>query len=173
METNWNQLIERYFQNELSDEGKEAFENELKRNPAIGEEVEVHKLVQEASKRAGQRLVIQKIGKRYKLLRQIKWTIGILLFVGFLSFVGMLSVSKTEKRKVEEQKEIKKSVLPDKDDQFKKEIAKDSVWFEAQGQVVQVITEIEHDSSFEISKAKLEDKSGSSNQPRGQEIINF
>ena len=55
METNWNQLIERYLQNELSDEGKSAFEQELRINPELREELEMHQLIQSAAKRASQR----------------------------------------------------------------------------------------------------------------------
>lgn len=78
METNWNQLIERYLQHELSEEGKIAFEQELKVNPELREEMEMHQLIQSAAKRASQRTMIQQTGKLYlRNLRIKQFTIGI------------------------------------------------------------------------------------------------
>lgn len=80
METNWNQLIERYLQNELSEEGKAAFEQELALNPALREELEMHQLIQSAAKRASQRTMVQQAGKSYfrnVRIRQI--TLGIVV----------------------------------------------------------------------------------------------
>lgn len=78
METNWNQLIERYLQNELSEEGKTAFEQELQVNPELREELELHQLIRSAAKRASQRTMIQQTGKWYlRNLRIKQFTIGI------------------------------------------------------------------------------------------------
>lgn len=78
METNWNQLIERYLQNELSEEGKMAFEQELQFNPELREELEMHRLVQDAAKRASQRGMIQQVGKAYlRNLRIKQFSLGI------------------------------------------------------------------------------------------------
>jgi hypothetical protein len=78
METNWNQLIERYLQHELSEEGKMAFEQELQINPELQEELEMHRLIQSAAKRASQRTMIQQTGKLYlRNLRIKQFTIGI------------------------------------------------------------------------------------------------
>lgn len=78
METNWNQLIERYLQNELSEEGKAAFEQELQFNPELREEMEMHQLVQSAAKRASQRTLIQQTGKLYlRNLRIKQFALGI------------------------------------------------------------------------------------------------
>lgn len=78
METNWNQLIERYLQHELSEEGKMAFEQELEVNPELREEMEMHRLIQSAAKRASQRTLIQHTGKLYlRNLRIKQFTIGI------------------------------------------------------------------------------------------------
>lgn len=78
METNWNQLIERYLQNELSEEGKTAFEQELQINPELREELEMHQLIQSAAKRASQRTMVQQTGKLYlRNLRIKQFTIGI------------------------------------------------------------------------------------------------
>lgn len=89
METNWNQLIERYLQNELSDEGKSAFEQELHINPELREELELHQLIQSAAKRASQRTLVQQAGKSYlKNLRIKQFTIGV--FVAAVTTVGIV-----------------------------------------------------------------------------------
>lgn len=78
METNWNQLIERYLQNELSEEGKSAFEQELEINPELREEMEMHQLIRSAAKRASQRTMIQQTGKLYlRNLRIKQFALGI------------------------------------------------------------------------------------------------
>jgi mono/diheme cytochrome c family protein len=71
METNWNQLIERYLNNELSAEGKTAFETELKQNQDLQKEFELHKLTQELIQRNSLRSLVAESGKwfhRKKLL---------------------------------------------------------------------------------------------------------
>lgn len=72
METNWNQLIELYLQNELSEEGRAAFEQELQLNPELREELEMHQLIQSAAKRASQRLIIKQTGQAYLRNLRIK-----------------------------------------------------------------------------------------------------
>ncbi len=80
METNWNQLIERYLQNELSEEGRNAFEQELLINPELREELEMHQLIQSAAKRATQRNMIQQTGKLYlRNLRIKQFAIGVVI----------------------------------------------------------------------------------------------
>ncbi len=80
METNWNQLIERYLQNELSEEGKTAFEQELHINPELREELEMHELIQSAAKRASQRMVIKQTAKaHFRHLRIKQFTIGVVV----------------------------------------------------------------------------------------------
>lgn len=89
METNWNQLIERYLQNELSDEGKNAFEQELLINPELREELEMHQLIQSAAKRASQRTLIQQTGKSYlRNLRIKQFAIGV--FVTAVTTAGLV-----------------------------------------------------------------------------------
>lgn len=78
METNWNQLIERYLQHELSEEGRSAFEQELEINPELREEMEMHQLIRSAAKRASQRTMIQQTGKLYlRNLRIKQFALGI------------------------------------------------------------------------------------------------
>lgn len=80
METNWNQLIELYLQNELSEEGRAAFEQQLQLNPELREELEMHQLIQSAAKRASQRMVIKQTGQAYlRNLRIKQFTIGVVV----------------------------------------------------------------------------------------------
>ncbi|MNU84844.1 hypothetical protein D3C71_745720 [compost metagenome] len=98
METNWNQLIERYLQNELSEEGKIAFEQELAGNEVLREELELHQLVQSAAKRASQRVMVQQVGKSYfRNLRIKQFTIaGILTIAATVGIVYWVQSKKTE-----------------------------------------------------------------------------
>nr|WP_294858600.1 WG repeat-containing protein [uncultured Fluviicola sp.] len=80
METNWNQLIELYLQNELSEEGRMAFEQQLQLDPELREELEMHQLIRSAAKRASQRLVIKQTGQAYlRNLRIKQFTIGVVV----------------------------------------------------------------------------------------------
>ncbi|WP_343634122.1 hypothetical protein [Fluviicola sp.] len=112
METNWNQLIERYLQNELSEEGKIAFEQELNTNPELREELEMHQLIQSAAKRASQRTMIRQTGKLYlRNLRIKQFTIGIvgtaIAVVGIIYWVNTKNSTKqtAENTAVETSKE--------------------------------------------------------------------
>ncbi|MDF3026701.1 MAG: hypothetical protein K0S23_1008 [Fluviicola sp.] len=96
METNWNQLIERYLQNELSDEGKMAFEQELQVNPELREELELHQLIQSAAKRASQRTIIQQTGKSYLRNLRIKQFM-ITVFVAAAATVGLVYLVQNKK----------------------------------------------------------------------------
>lgn len=67
METNWNQLIERYLNNELSAEGKTAFESELAKNTELQAEFELHKLTTEIIQRDSLRTLVQESGRWFHL----------------------------------------------------------------------------------------------------------
>ena len=71
METNWNQLIERYLNGELSAEGKAAFEQQLKESTELQKELELHQLTQNLIKRATIRNMVQQSGKRFQLRKKI------------------------------------------------------------------------------------------------------
>ncbi len=80
MESNWNQLIERYLNNELSAEGKAAFEAELNQNTELQKEFELHKLTTELIQRNSLRRLVRQSGKWFhvkKLL--IKAGIGVII----------------------------------------------------------------------------------------------
>lgn len=97
METNWNQLIERYLQNELSEEGRSAFEQELQLNPELREELEMHQLIQSAAKRASQRTIIQQTGKSYlRNLRVKQFTIGVVVAV--VAIAGIIYWTQSNKQ---------------------------------------------------------------------------
>jgi len=65
MEANWNQLIERYLENELSEEGKLAFEAELASNSELREELDLHQTVRDGAVRSAQRIQLASIGASY------------------------------------------------------------------------------------------------------------
>ncbi|WP_343634823.1 hypothetical protein [Fluviicola sp.] len=67
METNWNKLIERYLNNELSAEGKAAFETELNQNPELQKEFELHQLTRELIGRHSLRTLVKESGKWFHL----------------------------------------------------------------------------------------------------------
>ena len=71
METDWNKLIERYLQNELSEEGREAFEYELSTNPELKMEVDLHLMIMGSAVRSAERLEIIGIGKRFHFRRKL------------------------------------------------------------------------------------------------------
>ncbi len=81
MENNWNQLIERYLNGELSAEGKEAFELELGKNQALQQEMELHQLTQNLIKRAAIRNMVVKRGKFHHLKKKIITTSIVVLVV--------------------------------------------------------------------------------------------
>lgn len=71
MENNWNQLIERYLNGELSAEGKMGFETELAKNPELKEEFELHQLTQNIIKRASTRNLVQQSAKSYHFKKMV------------------------------------------------------------------------------------------------------
>ncbi len=71
METNWNKLIERYLNNELSAEGKEAFETELAQNQDLQTEFELHTLTREVIQRNAFRDLVKQSGKWYSLKKKL------------------------------------------------------------------------------------------------------
>jgi hypothetical protein len=81
MENNWNQLIERYLNGELSAEGKEAFELELGKNQALQQEMELHQLTQNLIKRTAIRNMVVKRGKFHRLKKKITTTSIVVLVV--------------------------------------------------------------------------------------------
>lgn len=98
METNWNQLIERYLQNELSEEGRAAFEQELQVNPELREELELHQLIRSAAKRASQRNLIKQTGKLYVRNLRIKQFIAgaIVVAIGTIGIIYWIQNSKQQ-----------------------------------------------------------------------------
>ncbi len=116
METNWNQLIERYLQNELSDEGKSAFEQELRINPELREELEMHQLIQSAAKRASQRALIRQTGKSYlRNLRIKQFTIGV--FVVAVTTVALVYWVQSKKAAVTNEPKSLAAVVDTKENQ--------------------------------------------------------
>ncbi len=94
METNWNQLIERFLNGELSPEGKAAFEKELEVNKALQQELELHQLTQTLIKRAALRDMVVKGGKTFHLKQKL-FKAGIVLAVAAAVATAVVLLSKT------------------------------------------------------------------------------
>jgi hypothetical protein len=93
METNWNQLIDRYLINELSAEGKTSFEKELEQNKELRQEFELHKLTKEIIQRDSLRNLVKQSGKWFHL-KKVLVNSGIALVVaGTLAAVIYFAVT--------------------------------------------------------------------------------
>lgn len=93
METNWNQLIERYLNNELSAEGKTAFETELKQNKELQQEFELHKLTTEIIQRDSLRTLVKESGKWFHLKKILINSGFALVIAGVLATALYLAVN--------------------------------------------------------------------------------
>ncbi len=123
METNWNQLIERYLNGELSAEGKAGFETELAKNPELKQEFELHKLTQEVIKRSSTRNMVQQSAKSYHFKKTLTNTGIVLLIAAVITTAIVLftnSRSNSEKPNPEAEELIEQSLLEEmnKDLQF-------------------------------------------------------
>lgn len=96
MESNWNQLIDRYVSGELSAEGKAAFEQMCAANPELEASLQAHLLVVEGLKRAAQRNLVHEIGKTYHRIVRMKWIAGIALVVLITSGIVYWLMKKTD-----------------------------------------------------------------------------
>lgn len=115
MGANWNQLIERYLNNELSAEGKAAFETELERNAELQKEFELHKLTRELIQRNSLRTLVQQSGKWFHL-KKILVKSGIALIVaGILATAIYVAITKQSEK--DEPALIEKSMI-EKLDQY-------------------------------------------------------
>lgn len=100
METNWNQLIERYLNNELSAEGKSAFETELQKNTELQKEFELHKLTRQLIQRSSLRTLVKQSGKWFhfkKLLLKSTLTLIIAAVIAVAVYVTVNWKSLTNK----------------------------------------------------------------------------
>ena len=99
METNWNQLIELYLQDELSEEGRTAFEQELSINPGLREELEMHQLIRSAAKRASQRNMVRQTAQSYlRNLRIKQFTVGVVITVAAAAGIIYWTQTRNETR---------------------------------------------------------------------------
>ncbi len=73
MNPNITKIIDQYLNNELSPEDKLAFEERLKSNRNLQEEVEMQRSIQQAAKRAYTRTAIKKTGRNYHAGKILKW----------------------------------------------------------------------------------------------------
>ncbi len=79
--------IERYLNGEMLIDEKKNFEAELKVNESLRESVEIQKEIHSAAKRAVQRNTIRKVGKRYHVLKTIKF-VSVVVTIATLSIIA-------------------------------------------------------------------------------------
>lgn len=111
METNWNQLIERYLNNELSAEGRAAFEIELQRNAELQKEIELHKLTKELIQRNSLRTLVKQSGKWFHFK---KWLVksGIALAIaGAVAVAVYIAVNHSESTSSGKKELLEQSML--------------------------------------------------------------
>ncbi len=117
MGTNWNQLIERYLNNELSAEGKAAFETELERNAELQAELELHKLTRELIQRNSLRTMVKQSGKWFHL-KKILVNSGIaLIAAGVIATAIYLIAAQMKQSETDEPALMEKSMI-EKLDQY-------------------------------------------------------
>lgn len=100
METNWNQLIERYLNNELSAEDKIKFEKALQQNQELQAEFELHKLTQEVIRRNSLRKLVQKSGKWFHFKKVLVTTGIVLAGIALLTTIYFISTNSFTDQKV-------------------------------------------------------------------------
>jgi cytochrome c2 len=111
METNWNQLIERYLNNDLSAEGKAAFETELQRNRGLQKEFELHQLTKELIQRSTLRTLVNQSRKWFHL-KKILINSGIALMIaGALATTVYFVASGNTSNKKETPELMEKSMI--------------------------------------------------------------
>ncbi|WP_343748989.1 TonB family protein [Fluviicola sp.] len=111
MGANWNQLIERYLNNELSAEGKEAFETELKRNPELQKEFELHRLTHELIQRSSLRRLVEQSGKWFHLKKILVKGALVLAVAGILAAAGYVLLIRNDQSKTEATERLDQSML--------------------------------------------------------------
>lgn len=111
METNWNQLIERYLNNELSAEGKTAFETELQQNTELQKEFELHQLTQELIRRNSLRRLVKESGKWFHLKKILLKSGIVLAIAGIVATAMYLALTSPESKSTEKQESIERSLL--------------------------------------------------------------
>ena len=124
METNWNQLIERYLNNELSVEGLAAFESELTKNTELQKEFELHKLTQELIRRNSLRTLVQESGKWFHLKKVLVNSGLVLVIAGVLATAIYLTITwKKESDSGNKPEQIEQSML----DKWEKDLAFENI----------------------------------------------
>lgn len=111
MGANWNQLIERYLNNEFSAEGKEAFETELKRNPELQKEFELHRLTHELIQRSSLRRLVEQSGKWFHLKKILVKGALVLAVAGILAAAGYVLLIRNDQSKTEATERLDQSML--------------------------------------------------------------
>lgn len=101
MQLETTKIIDRYLAGELSASEHQSFEEQLKFNEGLRNEVELQQTIQEAAIRASFRVDVQRAARRYRLNRIIKWGatgLGIVAVIVATSFWILTSTKKVEQQ---------------------------------------------------------------------------
>lgn len=125
METNWNQLIERYLTNELSAEGKAAFEAELQQNKELQQEFELHQLTTEIIQRDSLRTLVKESGRWFHLKKMLLNSGIALVLAGVLATAVYFFVIRTNEAgdPAKEEQVLEQSML----EKLEKELSFDNI----------------------------------------------
>ena len=111
MKSEITKRIENYISGEMSEQDKNAFENDLNTNTAFRNEFELHKQIHLASERAVIRQEVKSIGKSYHFIKKIKITIAVVLFLSALFYtLNFISDVKKKKENFPDLAQVKKLV---------------------------------------------------------------
>lgn len=121
METNWTKLIERYLNNELSAEGKIAFEKELAINAELRAEVELQQLTQTIIARTATREMVNSAKKSYFLKKYFTGGVIALLVISVAIIAAMYlmkTTADTDTKDTQTEKEIFQTQTTFTDEEF-------------------------------------------------------
>lgn len=79
------EIIERYLNNDFTEKEKTEFEDRLKKDPNLKQEVDSQRDLIETVKRQGLRQSVQRAKKSYHIQKSMKWIIGSILIIGALT----------------------------------------------------------------------------------------
>lgn len=103
------EIIEKYLNNELSEADRKAFEEKLKNNPKLQEEVEKQRLLQEGIKNAGLRSKVTKAYQKFRM-RKLGTNLGIISLVAIATAAVIYFATTNNKEQSDEQSFYKENI---------------------------------------------------------------
>lgn len=122
MEKGWTKLIDRYLNNELSEEGKRAFEQELATNADLKAELEMQQLTQTIITRTATREIVNSVRKSYYVKKYI--TCGVItLLLCSAAAITAIYLTKSSTTSEAKNEQLNKEVFQTKTSFTQKEFA--------------------------------------------------